>query len=182
MNASQLRIEFDDGNLKEIDEAKKLYIEARKNNRVITDLEGNIIEGFRTYYKGFVIREIELKHSEFSARFFDETGDRRLIWDANDQTQVEEAMILFEEYLAKGWKAYSTREDGTRGRRIYGFDPDTLEIYWDEKTTSKKLEAIRKTVSSIGSAKKASASVKEKLNNFVDSMKSVKVVPRTYPG
>jgi hypothetical protein len=159
LHQANIEIGFNPNNLREVDDAKKKYIDARRDNRVITDLEGNRIENFRPALGGFIIREQALGDNEFAFRIFDDTGDRRVIWNCNDPAEIREAKNEFDKYISKGWKAYAINRNGSMGKRIRSFDADLQEIVFDDKE-----------------------GLTAKLKDFAKSFKEVKVVPRTYPG
>lgn len=156
---SNVQVLFDPRKMKEVDEAKKKYIEARNQNRRIVDLSGEPISVFKGSLGGFVIKEVELSENQFAVRILDETGDRRLIWDSRNPDEIREAKTEFDKYIAKGWKAYAIDRNGKMGKRIRGFDAENEEIIFDE-----------------------TAGIREKLKGFSQKFKEVKMVPRTYPG
>lgn len=182
MNNSAMRIEWDGNDRKQVEEAKTHYRNARKEGRKITDIGGNNIDNFRPSLLGFIIEETELSENEFAVRVFDETGDRRLIWNLADPDQVKEAANLFKEYIAKGWRAYATDNlTGKIRRRIYEFNPERQEIFFHDKS----VEQITKDFIAAVSKEKKEEKPKlksESLANFVKSFKNTKLVPRTYPG
>lgn len=159
MHNGEIRVAWNPDVFKEVNEAKKVYLQARKESRDIKDDAGNCLDLFNPSAGVFVVSEKRMLSHEFAMRIFDETGDRRLIWDSRDQDQVKECAKLFNDYLKKGWKPYAINSKGEKGRRIYGFDADTQEIIFDD-----------------------SKNVREKLASFVEKFREVKVVPRTYPG
>lgn len=61
-------------------------------------------------------------------RTLSQNGDDRVIWDRRCANQVREAFKKFKELLAKGYTAYATRADGSRGHKIHEFDPGLQEI------------------------------------------------------
>lgn len=65
-------------------------------------------------------------------RILSVNGDDRLLWDRRDPKQVAEARREFESYLAKGYKAYSVRMDGSRGSRLDNFDALLEEVLVQE--------------------------------------------------
>lgn len=158
VSIGKTRVEWNPLNKKEVDEAKQQYLQARKLNRSICGLDHNPIERFSASSGGFIIGDTCLGDSEISVRLVNETGDERLVWNVNDSKQVSESAKRFQGYLDKGWKAYCIREDGSRGQRIYGFDANTEEVIFDDKTT------------------------REKLKNFAKKFKKVELLPRTFPG
>lgn len=158
LHDARMRVEWDDSSLDEIDEAKSLFIQARLKNRRVVDEQGNPVASFRPALELFFIEATDLSETQFAMRIFDETGDRRLIWDSRDPDQIKEAAKNFDEMTKKGWKAYAIDSEGNHGRRIHRFDADTEEVYFDEKDTRSKLQ------------------------DFVKKFKEIKVVPRTFPG
>jgi hypothetical protein len=61
-------------------------------------------------------------------RILSQNGDDRVIWDRRDKNQVKEAFLKFKELMKKGYTAYVTKRDGSRGHRITEFDPGLEEI------------------------------------------------------
>jgi len=179
MNNSAIRVEWNDSNLKEIEDAKKIYMDANKSHRKLTLLDGSPMENFRSYYKGFIIKEVELKSTEFSMRIFDETGDRRLIWNMADQDQVKDASELFNEYVGKGWKAYAVDAEGKRGRRIYEWNYESQELLVDDRSVADKIKNFATKFKGDEAPRKTK---REKLSNFTDKFKQVKLLPKTFPG
>lgn len=159
LHQANIEITFNPNILKQVDEAKRKYITARRENRIITDLDGARIDRFQANLGGFVIKEYDLRDDEFAVRIFDETGDRRIVWNASDPAQIREAKREFDKYVGKGWKPYAINRDGSVGKRIFAFDSEAEEIVLDEK-----------------------GSIREKLKGFASKFKEVKMMPRTYPG
>jgi hypothetical protein len=159
LHQAQIEVTFDPNHLKQVDEAKRKYIAARNENRIIKDFEGNRLSRFSAVLGGFVIAEQDLHPEQFAFRIFDDTGDRRIIWNASSPAEIREAKKEFDKYVSKGWKPYAINRDGSRGKRIYGFDAESQEIILDEK-----------------------GGIREKLKGFAEKFKEVKMMPRTYPG
>ena len=176
-----LRVEWDDADKKQIEDVKKIYQYARQKNRTITDINGNVLDAFHPSLKGFIIKQVELKDSEFAVRVLDETGDRRLIWDSDDPQQVAEAIKLFDDYLSRGWRAYSVNHDGTKRRRILGFNQDTLEVLFIEKTNEEIIKNFSEQMQKENS-EDLTKTKSETIKKFVASYRDSKLVPRTYPG
>jgi hypothetical protein len=55
-------------------------------------------------------------------RVLSENGDDVIVWDRRDLEQVQEAKVLFNEYQARGFRAYVLRADGEKGSRVDSFD------------------------------------------------------------
>ena len=58
----------------------------------------------------------------------DDTGDTRLIWDADKQDEVDEAKKTFSNLKKKGYVAYAVDRKGEKGRVIDEFDPTAEKI------------------------------------------------------
>ncbi len=58
----------------------------------------------------------------------DRTGDTRLEWNPNDPVSVASAKAGFDAAKAKGYYAYRTRADGSKGEIIHEFDPNAEKI------------------------------------------------------
>jgi len=158
LNLSPIRVEWSPVNKKEIEDAKKIYIKARRENRSITTIEGIPVNSFSPSLEALLILGKELKDDEFATRIFDESGDRRIIWNSKDIGQRREAAKIFEKCLNDGGRIYSVNSKGEKIHRVFGFDPEKEELLVDEKGT------------------------KEKLDKFVKACAEVKVLPKTYPG
>jgi len=180
LNNSAMIIEFDDMDKSEVETAKEYYRKARQEGRIITDRDGNTISHFKSSLLGFVIKEKELKENEFAVRVFDETGDRRLIWNMADPDQVKEASNLFKQYIDKGWRAYTVDDKGKSRRRILSFDLEKQEILFEEKPVKTIVENFVESVKQ--QTKEVMETKIEKIDNFIKSFKNVKLVPRTFPG
>lgn len=151
-------VSWDDSSLKDIDQAKKKYLEAKRLGKKIIDLQGNEILSFRPGLGEFLISTEDLTEGEFRFHILDESGDRIISWNAKDKKQVKEASLKFNEYMEKGYKAYLIDQKGNRGRRIFSFDVDQEEVVFDDKTTREKLMA------------------------FAKKFMEIKLLPKTYPG
>lgn len=162
LNNGTLRFEWDRRDRKQIEEAKTFYRQAKANGRRVVDQDGTPILAFRSDLETIVVVETELAPGQFAVHVLDKTGDRRLIWNARQPDEIQEASKLFDEYIKKGWKAYGTRPDGTKSRRIRSFDAVSQEIFFDDKPDK----------TSIGT----------KLKEFVASFKEVKMIPKSRPG
>jgi len=149
MHGAQIRVEWDPKNKKEIEESKKIYQQAKKEYRKIVDLDGQPISCFKPELLRFLIKAIELKEGQFELRFFDETGDRRLIWDSKSRGEIKEASKIFEDYIKKGWRAYAISKDGKLKNRIRSFNADTEEIIFDEESLKNTFKEFVKTFTEV---------------------------------
>jgi len=162
--SDRMRVEWDTKNQKQTEKYKDFYRKALGAGRkILSPGDGKTLLGsFREVLEhgGFLVGEPELTESQFAMRLFNETGDTRLIWDSGRPKEVQEAARLFEEYLAKGWRAYAIDPKGNKtSRRIYGFSSTLEEVFIDDTKTTK-----------------------ERLSTFVKSFKEIKMTPKTYPG
>lgn len=66
-------------------------------------------------------------------RILDDNGDTRLVWSRDSEQEVQEARKKFNDYVAKGYRAYVCRSDGRRGARVESFDALFEEIIVGEK-------------------------------------------------
>lgn len=158
LHPAPLRVEWDSSNRKEVEERKKIYQQARKENRKITTLDGESVTCFKPGLEGLLIHSPELKDSQFRMIVLDETGDRRFMWDSMDPHEVLEAAQIFEKYIKKGWIAYAVDKKGNKGQRIYKFNARHEEVFFDEEGLNIKLK------------------------NFVKKFKEIKMLPKTRPG
>lgn len=142
-------VTWDVNNKKQIEDAKKIYQQAKKEKRKITTLDNKDIDYFRPEYGGFLIKKPLLTESQFEMNILDDSGDTLLTFDSKDPLEVQEAATKFNELLKKGYRAYSISLDGEKKRRIYRFDPKAEEIYFDEKTLKQKLKEFVKSFKDI---------------------------------
>lgn len=180
LNASALRIEWDEDDKRQVEEAKTLYRKAKQEGRLITDTKDNVIQFFHPSLQGILIKEVELKPTEFSIRFFDDTGDRRLIWDSSDPFQVKEAAETFQSYLDKGWRGFATDTKGRVKRRVYKFDAEKEEVLFEEISDTKILDNFAEKLEK--DADKPKVLKSEKLQNFVKAFTRISALPKTQAG
>jgi len=153
-------LDWDQNNRKEVERAKLKYQQARKENReIIFTNTGKPVPCFKPEHEEYTVLKQALSPTQFEMRFFDETGDRLLVWDSADPLEVQDAAKMFQDYIDKGWRAYAVGENGKKTKRIFSFDPNTEEVHFDEKK-----------------------SVLEKLKDFSKTFKQIQVVPPTRPG
>ena len=61
-------------------------------------------------------------------RWLDETGDTKLIWDPENEDETEAAETQFKTLIKKGFKAFSVKKDGDKGKEISKFDSEAGKI------------------------------------------------------
>lgn len=178
---------FDPTKRREVEEAKHLYQQARLQGRFI-QVDGKDVESFRPCASGaFTIEPLGSRDlNKITTHVFDETGDRRIMWDVNSPAEVKEAAKLFDEYIKKGWKAYGIHrlDPKARGTRIYSFDADMEEIEFDDRSLAEKLAGLPDVIADMVKNKKEEkrSMVREKLKRFAETFDQVKLLPKTYPG
>jgi hypothetical protein len=50
-------------------------------------------------------------------------GDTKLIWNPDNNEEVKAAKSHFRKLLDKGFRAFSVKKDGEKGKQIKDFDP-----------------------------------------------------------
>ena len=49
-------------------------------------------------------------------------GDTKLIWDADNADEVKNARQTFKDLIKKGFQAFRTKKDGSKGKQMADFD------------------------------------------------------------
>ena len=55
-------------------------------------------------------------------------GDIKLVWDSENEDEVELAEKQFDEAKKKGFLAFKAKKDGSKGKQITEFDPESEKI------------------------------------------------------
>ncbi len=55
-------------------------------------------------------------------------GDVKQMWDSENPEEVAVAKAAFDKLTKKGYKAFSVKKDGEKGKQIDEFDPDAEKI------------------------------------------------------
>lgn len=121
------RIAWDTARMREIEEAKQEYLKYRREGHAILKSDGTAMERFAAM-AGEMLVKAEQTEGKNVLKILCETGDERITWDKENGRQAKEAKHKFEDYLAKGWKAYSVDSKGNKNRKITEFDVDAQEI------------------------------------------------------
>lgn len=50
-------------------------------------------------------------------------GDTKVMWDAEQDAEVENARRTFDELTGRGYAAFAVRRSGEKGERVREFDP-----------------------------------------------------------
>jgi len=153
-------IDWDANNRKEIEKAKLKYQQARRDLREIVFTESEkVVPCFNPSHESYLVRRKAIADTQFYLRAYDETGDQLVVWDSKDPCEVQDAFKLYQKCIEKGWRAYAKGDGGKLTKRIFSFDSEAEEIYFDEKKT-----------------------IKEKLSEFVKTFREVNLTPATRPG
>ena len=143
----------------EVDDARAIFDAHMADDDLIVDSDGNVLDEFDPRLEFFkVLGQQAQKPSQMLLQILDESGDQRIIWDAEEKAEVAKAAKKFADYLERGWKAYAIDVSGKKGKRIHSFDPEREEILFDDRTT------------------------KQKLADFAKSFKSIRMLPKTLSG
>ncbi len=71
------------------------------------------------------ILDVELGPTQSVMAVINESGDKKTIWDRNDEVEVEAARKEFNHFRAKGYMAYKVEgKDGKKGTVLHEFDPE----------------------------------------------------------
>lgn len=120
------RIVWDAARLKEIEEAKAEILEYKRAGHVILKGDGTPMERFHPSLQEVIIKATRI--ASHVMKILDNQGDTRITWDKENGKEAKEAKQKFEDLLKQGYKAYSVRTNGEKGRRIEEFDVDAQEI------------------------------------------------------
>lgn len=120
------RVVWDSTRLKEIDEAKSLIMRYKKQGYEIQLPDGTVMERFNPRLEEVVVKAKKVLKNVL--KILNEKGDERIVWDKENGPEAMEAKKKFNEYLDKGYKAYSVDHAGNKKMRIEEFDVDAEEI------------------------------------------------------
>jgi hypothetical protein len=117
---------WDPCRLKEIEEAKQLFLKYKRAGHKFQTRAGQQIDKFNPNLGEILVKaERILKHV---MKILCDKGDERLTWDKENGREAKEAKKKFTELLAKGYIAYSVDENANKKRKILEFDIDAEEI------------------------------------------------------
>lgn len=121
------RILWDSSHLKQIDQAKAMFLKFKKQGYQFTKEDKvTIIEKFHPALEVIVVlaKKVTKRHKMV---VLNDKGDERVVWDKNNGPEAKQAKERFNELIEKGWKAYSVH-NGEKNRKITEFDVDAEEI------------------------------------------------------
>lgn len=61
-------------------------------------------------------------------KILDSTGDSKIMWDPENEDEVDGAEAQFDVLIEKGFSAYAVKKDGEKGRKIKKFTPNAGKI------------------------------------------------------
>lgn len=121
------KIVWDKCKLKEIDEAKKRFLEfKRQGYKTTLEDKTTLVERFNPALETIVILTEKITKSVM--KILTEKGDERLVWDKERSMEAKQAKEKFNELINKEYKAYSVDKKGKKNRKIIEFDIDAEEI------------------------------------------------------
>lgn len=113
--------------LKEIDEAKSIYLQFKRLGYQILKTSGEVLERFDPSLGALIIRALKTEVNHIM-KILSNAGDEKVVWDKNNGKQAKRAKETFEQLLAKKYTAYSTDAQGKKKKQITEFDVDAEEI------------------------------------------------------
>jgi hydroxymethylpyrimidine pyrophosphatase-like HAD family hydrolase len=120
------RIVWDATNKHEVEEAKQTILKYKRLGYKIILADGRPFEKFRPTLEQVVVKAERVFKQVM--KILTDKGDERLTWDRDNGLEAMEAKKKFEEFIGKGYKAYSVDTVGKKQRRIEEFDVDAEEI------------------------------------------------------
>jgi hypothetical protein len=127
------RIVWNPRRLKEIDEAKVVIMDYKRQGYVITKADGvTPMDRFLPSLAEVIIKAQKI--TQKIMKILCATGDERVVWDKNDGPEALQAKERFKDLLKQGYKAYSVDSKGKKNRPIEEFDVDAEEILMIPKT------------------------------------------------
>ena len=55
-------------------------------------------------------------------------GDVKQAWDSENSEEVAAAKATYDKLVVRGYKAFSVKKDGEKGKEIFEFDPNAEKI------------------------------------------------------
>jgi len=117
---------WDPCRLKEIDEAKSLFLQYKKLGHVITKEGGALMERFEPAAGQAIVLAKKILCSVM--KILNDSGDERITWVKEKGKEALKAKERFEDLLKKGYKAFSVDSRGNKKVEISEFDVDAEEI------------------------------------------------------
>jgi hydroxymethylpyrimidine pyrophosphatase-like HAD family hydrolase len=120
------RIVWNSKDKKQVEEAKKQIIGFKNHGYKIVLADGKPMQFFRPYFEEVVV----LAERAFTSimKILTENGDDRLTWNKDNGLEAMDAKKKFEEWMKKGYKAFSIDNNGKKKKEIFEFDVEAEEI------------------------------------------------------
>jgi hypothetical protein len=67
-------------------------------------------------------------HAEYLLVDGVKAGDTKLVWDPDNESEVECAKATFDKLIAKGFTAFHVKDKGEQGEKMKKFDPEAGKI------------------------------------------------------
>lgn len=61
-------------------------------------------------------------------RIMGSKGDQKVMWDPENEDEVEASKVTFKSLIKKGFKAFKVDKKGEAGKEIKKFDPDAGKL------------------------------------------------------
>ena len=129
------KVVWDATKIKQIDEAKKTILKYRRAGYPVRKSDGTLMERFHPNLEEVTIIAEPIPRKKNVLKLLTENGDDRIVWDKDNGREAMQAKKKFEEFLKKGYKAFSVDEQGNRSRKITEFDVDAEEILMTPPTS-----------------------------------------------
>jgi len=113
--------------LKQVEEAKQLFLKYKKMGHTLTKEDGTPMERFDPSV-GQVTVLSEKANGQRVMKILSEKGDDRITWDKDNLANIKKAKDEFEKLLEKGYQAFSVGRNGQKNVQITEFDVDAEEI------------------------------------------------------
>jgi hypothetical protein len=119
-------ITWNPSRLKEIEEAKKEFLQYRSLGHVIIKIDGSRMTSFEPSAGQITVLAEKIKES--TMKILNEKGDEKITWTKENGKQAKKAKEKFMSLLDKEYKAFSVGADGKKKAQITEFDVDAEVI------------------------------------------------------
>ncbi len=120
------RVIWNKGNMKEIEQAKKIIMGYKRKGYEIRKSDGTLMEKFSPILEEVIVKAQKVAKSVM--KILTEKGDERIVWDRENGREAKQAKTKFLELLKKGYTAFSVDQVSEKNKKITEFDIDAEEI------------------------------------------------------
>ncbi len=92
----------------------------------------------------------EVKAGNVVFTVISKAGDDRLVWDAGDPKQVQEAMKIFDGFMGKGHVAFLIDDKGQQGEQINSRDWSRMDVRQREEILFQKPQEVHLVGNTVG--------------------------------